>query len=105
LTQEVANPGVRAAAERAAVNMPIQGSAADILKVAMIRLHERLGQRDLDATLILQVHDELVLEVAEADLEATTELLVDTMSHAAELRVPLKVDVSVGKNWMAMKSA
>jgi DNA polymerase-1 len=105
LTQRAVNQAVRGAAERAAVNMPIQGSAADVLKIAMIRLHERLQPQTLDAHMILQVHDELVLEVAEADLEPARDLLVETMSNAVQLRVPLKVDVSVGKNWMEMKNA
>jgi len=104
LTQHTINQTVQNAAERAAVNMPIQGSAADILKVAMIQLHDRLQSGSLDAHMILQVHDELVLEVAEKDLAAATDLLVETMSNAAKLRVPLKVDVSVGKNWMEMKN-
>ena len=105
LTRQATNQAVRGGAERAAVNMPIQGSAADVLKVAMIRLHERLQSGTLDAHMILQVHDELVLEVAEADLEPARELLAETMSNAVQLRVPLKVDVSVGKNWMEMKNA
>jgi len=105
LTQHTVNQAVRAAAERAAVNMPIQGSAADILKIAMIRLHDRLLSAGLDARMILQVHDELVLEVSEGDRAAAQELLVDTMAHAVELRVPLKVDVAVGQNWMEMNNA
>jgi len=105
LTQETVNPNVRSAAERAAVNMPIQGSAADVIKVAMIRLHDKLRAAGLDAHMILQVHDELVLEVSETDLGSARELTVDTMSGAVELRVPLKVDVSVGPNWMEMQDA
>jgi DNA polymerase-1 len=105
LMQPAVNQAVRGAAERAAVNMPIQGSAADVLKVAMIRLHQRLQTKDLDAQMILQVHDELVLEVAEQDLEPAKDLLMETMANAVELRVPLKVDVSVGKNWMEMQDA
>ena len=99
------NRAVRSAAERAAINMPIQGSAADILKLAMIRLYDALQESELDARMILQVHDELVLEVAEADLEATTEMVVDIMSSAYELDVPLKVDAAVGENWMEMNPA
>jgi DNA polymerase I len=99
------NQAVRRAAERAAINMPIQGSAADILKLAMIRLHDALQDATVDAHMILQVHDELVLEVAEADLDATAELVVDIMCSAYELDVPLKVDAAVGKNWMEMNPA
>ncbi len=109
LFPELQNPStsqaVRRAAERAAINMPIQGSAADILKLAMIRLYDALHDSGLDAHMILQVHDELVLEVAEADLEPTTDLVVEIMSSAYELDVPLKVDVAVGENWMEMNPA
>jgi len=94
---------VRRAAERAAVNMPIQGSAADIIKLAMINLHRLLRERGLASAMILQVHDELVLEVPEAELDQVRELVVDTMSNAYRLNVPLKVDTAVGKNWMEMK--
>ncbi|MGI6367676.1 MAG: DNA polymerase I [Anaerolineae bacterium] len=103
LAQRSVNPAVRNAAERAAVNMPIQGSAADILKVAMIRLYRELRSGKLDAHMILQVHDELVLEVADDDVDEARALLVETMSHAVDLRVPLQVEVSIGRNWMEMK--
>jgi len=93
----------RRGAERAAINMPIQGSAADIIKLAMIVLQRRLGEQELPAYLVLQVHDELVLEVREDALEATRALVVDSMENAYKLRVPLKVDVAIGKNWMEMK--
>ncbi|MBN1401267.1 MAG: DNA polymerase I [Anaerolineae bacterium] len=92
------------AAERAAVNMPIQGSAADIIKLAMIELHEHLAEGGLAAQLVLQVHDELVLEVPEEELSETRELVVGIMSQAYKLDVPLKVDAAVGQNWMEMKS-
>jgi DNA polymerase-1 len=105
LQNRATNQAVRRAAERAAINMPIQGSAADILKVAMIRLHAALQERGLDAHMILQVHDELVLEVAEAELAPAAELVVEIMSSAYKLDVPLKVDVAVGKNWMEMNPA
>jgi len=95
--------GSRRAAERAAVNMPIQGSAADIIKIAMIELHRRLGEEGLPAHLVLQVHDELVLEVREDALKTTRALVIECMESAYELRVPLKVDAAVGRNWMEMK--
>jgi len=97
------NASLKRAAERAAVNMPIQGSAADIIKLAMIRLHHLLRERGLHGYMVLQVHDELVLEVPEEELEETQALVVETMEQAYKLRVPLKVDAAVGKNWMEMK--
>jgi DNA polymerase I len=107
LTMPGGNPQIRRAAERAAVNMPIQGSAADIIKLASIALHRRLKERGLRAALVLQVHDELVLEVPEEELDETRDLVVETMSNAGTshiaLSIPLKVDVSVGQNWMEMK--
>lgn len=95
------------AEERAAINMPIQGTAADILKQSMINLYDRLAETRLDATMILQVHDELVLEVKETDLPATTKLVVETMETALPdgkpLRVPLKANASSGQNWCDME--
>lgn len=91
----------RLRAEREAINHPIQGTAADIIKIAMLRLHDALPK--YDARLLLQVHDELLLEVAEDQVEAVTELMTDIMSDAFSLDVPLKVDASVGKNWLALK--
>ncbi len=95
-----------AAEERAAINMPIQGTAADILKQSMINLHGRLAEARLDASMILQVHDELVLEVKEDQLPAVTALVVETMETAfpdgKPLRVPLKANASSGRNWRDM---
>ena len=95
-----------AAEERAAINMPIQGTAADILKQSMINLQGRLAQEQCDAAMILQVHDELVLEVKEADLPAVTALVVQTMESAfpdgKPLRVPLRANASYGRNWRDM---
>ena len=99
------NNNVRQRAEREAINMPIQGTSADILKLALLNLHANLRESGLDAHLILQVHDELVLEVAEADVSATRELVVKTMESAYELSVPLKVETSVGKNWFDMEES
>ena len=93
----------RLGAERMAVNMPVQGTAADIIKVAMIRLHDALGQSDLRARLLLQVHDELVLEVERVDLDATAELVLRIMEGAAELSVPLLADVNAGPRWDEME--
>jgi DNA polymerase-1 len=93
------NGARRAAAERMAINMPLQGTAADIMKLAMIRLDHRLDQSQLKARLLLQVHDELVLEVDRPDLQATARLVVDTMENAYDLTVPLEAEVLSGQNW------
>ncbi len=97
-----ANRGIRQAAERMAVNMPIQGTAADIMKLAMIRLDRALHGSGLRAHQLLQVHDELVLETHRDDLDALVPLLREAMQGAAELMVPLDVDVKVGSNWSEM---
>ena len=94
----------KAAAEREAINMPVQGSAADIMKVAMRRVHDALLEGGFDARLLLQVHDELVLEVPEAELAQIATLVKDEMSGAYELVVPLKVDVKIGQNWYEMET-
>ncbi|MCP4361911.1 MAG: DNA polymerase I [Chloroflexi bacterium] len=88
-------------AEREAVNHPIQGTAADIVKLAMIDLHEKLAS--YEAQMLLQVHDELLLELPDKELEVVQSLVVDTMSGAYQLDVPLKVDASVGRTWLALK--
>jgi DNA polymerase-1 len=95
--------GLEAQQLRAAANAPIQGSSADIIKLAMVRLHHELRQRQLAARLLLQVHDELVLEAAPADLEAVLELTRRTMEEVIQLRVPLVVETGVGANWMDAK--
>ena len=96
-----ADARTRVGAENAAVNTPVQGSAADIIKRAMIDLEAALGRRsDLHGQLLLQVHDELVLEVPESELEATTAVVRTAMSGAMELAVPLDVDVGHGPNWL-----
>ncbi len=101
-SRSAANNNERAA-ERAAVNMPIQGSAADIIKLAMIVLDRRLREEGLASRMVLQVHDELVLEVPKAELARTQALVVETMERAYSLDVPLKVEAATGKNWMEMK--
>ncbi|HWV36942.1 MAG TPA: DNA polymerase I [Vulgatibacter sp.] len=95
------NPALRQAAERAAINMPIQGTAADIIKRAMVGLDARLRETDTGARLLLQVHDELVLEAPRAYVEATCELVRGEMERAASLAVPLVVEVGHGPNWAA----
>ncbi|MDH3664839.1 MAG: DNA polymerase I, partial [Alphaproteobacteria bacterium] len=93
------NPARRGYAERAAINAPIQGTAADIMKRAMIQVDRAIGRSDLGARMLLQVHDELVFELPEAELDATAELVRKTMENAAHLSVPLTVEVGSGANW------
>ncbi len=90
-------------AERTAINSPIQGTAADIVKIAMIRIHRALQEEDLSVKILLQVHDELVLEVPKAQVDKTCALVKEKMESAAKLLVPLKVDLNTASNWMDMK--
>ncbi len=90
---------LRAAAEREATNAPLQGSAADLMKLAMVRLDRRLGVASLDAVMLLQIHDELIFEVAKRDLEAVGRIVKYEMEHALELSVPLEATLKTGKNW------
>ena len=92
----------RQRAERQAINMPIQGTAADIMKLAMIHVHRRLREAGYRARILLQVHDELVLEVAEEDLPATAALVRETMEQAFTLDAPLKAEAQSGRNWLDM---
>ena len=85
--------------ERVAMNAPIQGTAADIIKIAMIRVHKALKDEGLDAKLILQVHDELIIEASQKDAEKAKEILVREMENAASLAVPLEVAAEIGENW------
>src|SRR5699024_3620079 len=91
------NAIVRGMAERNAVNAPIQGSAADIIKIAMIRIHEQLKERKLKTKMLLQVHDELVFDVYKPELEEVKELITEAMENAFELRVPRSEERRVGK--------
>jgi DNA polymerase-1 len=93
------NRVVRANGERMAINTPLQGSAADIIKVAMLRVDDALRREGLASRLVLQVHDELVLEVPSAEVDAVRELVTREMGGAATLKVPLVVDTGVGRNW------
>ncbi|WP_303753932.1 DNA polymerase I [Enterococcus sp. S86.2] len=97
------NFNVRSFAERTAINTPIQGSAADILKIAMIDLAKRLQEESLSAVMLLQVHDELVFEVPENELEKLDKLVKDVMENAVALHVPLVTDSSWGKTWYDAK--
>jgi DNA polymerase-1 len=95
------NVQIRAAAERAAVNLPIQGTAADIMKKAMIQVHAALGSSN--ARMILTVHDELLFEVPMPAAEEAAHLVREQMQNAASLNVPLTVDVGIGENWKDAK--
>ncbi|HJX61584.1 MAG TPA: DNA polymerase I, partial [Dehalococcoidia bacterium] len=98
-----ANAVVRQAAERAAVNMPVQGTAADIIKIAMNRIDAELEARRLKSRMTLQVHDELIFECPAAELDEVRKLALDIMPRSLEMKVPLKVDTKVGKNWGEME--
>ena len=93
------NKNLQAFGERVAKNTPIQGTAADIIKIAMIRVYDRLKQSGLDAKLILQVHDELIVEAREDCAEEVAALLREEMENAVKLAVPMTVDVNIGKTW------
>jgi DNA polymerase-1 len=92
---------VRQAAERNAVNAPIQGSAADIIKIAMINIHKKLTSENWKSKMLLQVHDELVFDVHLSELEAIKPMIKHEMENAFELAVPLEVDMGTGENWLA----
>ncbi len=97
------NANLRGFAERTAINTPLQGSAADLIKLAMIRIHRELKERGLRSRMLLQVHDELVLEAPEAELEDVRRLTKTAMEQAQKLSVPLVVEVGVGRNWREVK--
>ena len=94
------NSLLRSNAERNAINAPIQGTAADIIKIAMINIHRRIKESGLEAYMLLQVHDELIFEVAESEMEILKTLVVSEMESAARLDVPLIVDHGFGKDWL-----
>ena len=94
------NQVVRGGAERNAVNAPIQGSAADIIKIAMIRIYEQLQREHLQTKMLLQVHDELVFDVPRSEIETVKPLIKDAMESAYTLTVPLVVDIGIGDNWL-----
>lgn len=95
------NRVAREAAERAALNAPMQGTAADIIKRAMIQIAARLQSEKLSSRMLLQVHDELIFEVQAGEQETLEALVREEMGHAAQLRVPLEVNVGIGANWDA----
>jgi DNA polymerase-1 len=97
------NFAVRSRAEREAINMPIQGTASDIVKIAMIRVAEALRREKLETKMIMQVHDELLFEAPESEVKAASDIIVREMENAATLDVPLVVEIGVGDNWMDTK--
>jgi len=90
---------VRQAAERMAINMPVQGTAADIIKLAMIKIQNEMNLQKLKSKMILQVHDELLFEVLQGEIEPMKRLVKEIMPKAMEFSVPLKVEVKLGQNW------
>jgi DNA polymerase-1 len=97
------NPNVRSLAERLAINSVVQGSAADLIKVAMVNLQSRIEREDLPARLLLQIHDELVIEAPEEHADAMSAVLVEAMRSAMEMKVPLEVEAGIGKDWFEAK--
>jgi DNA polymerase-1 len=95
-----ANAVVRSAAERNAVNAPIQGSAADIIKIAMINIHKKLTSENWKSKMLLQVHDELVFDVHNSELEKIQPMIKYEMENAYQMAVPLDVELGVGKDWL-----
>ena len=93
----------RSFGERVAMNSPIQGAAADIIKIAMIRVNQRLKDQKMKSRLVLQVHDELLIEANEPELDEVQNILKEEMEHAAELKVPLEIDMHTGDNWYEAK--
>ena len=94
------NGAMRAFGKRVAMNAPIQGTAADVMKMAMIAVRDRLIREELDAKIVMQVHDELVVEARDEDVELCKQILREEMEKISELSVPLTVDVTSGKNWL-----
>ena len=92
----------RESAERMAINMPVQGTSADIIKIAMVNLHREMETRGMKTMMTLQVHDELVFEVPPEEMDALKQLVLEIMPAAIKLVVPLKIDIKVGQNWGEM---
>ena len=97
------NKIVKALGERLAMNAPIQGTAADIIKLAMVNVYNKLKELNLNSKLILQVHDELIINVVKGELDIVKKLLKEEMENTIKLSVPLDVDVNVGEDWYKLK--
>ena len=89
--------------ERIAFNTPIQGSSADIMKMAMVEVYRKLKENNLESKMIVQIHDEIVIDAKESELEELKSIIKDTMENIVKLRVPLKVEISTGKTWYDAK--
>ena len=100
---KASNFATRSFGERVALNMPIQGTAADIIKLAMVKVFQRLGAEGLEARLIMQVHDELIVECPQAEAEAVQALLAQEMEGVYQLAVPLTAEAHSGRNWLEAK--
>jgi DNA polymerase-1 len=97
------NFSLRSYGERNAQNSPLQGSAADLIKLAMVGIHRTIRDQGLSGRMLLQVHDELIFEVPPGEVEAVTQLVREHMENVVQLRVPLVVDIGVGPNWLEAK--
>jgi DNA polymerase-1 len=97
------NYNLRSFGERAAMNMPLQGSSADIIKIAMVNVHKRLKEECPNSYLILQVHDELIIDASASEVEKAKEILIYEMENAVKLSVPLDVEASCGSSWYEAK--
>jgi DNA polymerase-1 len=97
------NGTIRARAEREAINMPIQGTASDIVKIAMLKVDQAIKREKLKARMLMQIHDELLVEAPFEEVDRVSELLKREMENAVQLDVPLVADVGVGDNWMDAK--
>jgi len=97
------NPGLRSFGERAAINAPIQGTSADIIKIAMVKLYNNLKEKGLDAHILLQIHDELLIEAKSSELEKAMKITKESMENAVELGIKMPVDIKIGKNWSELK--
>lgn len=89
--------------ERVAMNSPIQGTAADIIKIAMVRVNVKLKEKNMKSRLILQIHDELLIEAWMEELDEVKEILKTEMMHAADLEIPLEIDINTGSSWYEAK--
>ena len=97
------NRQVREFAERIALNTPIQGTAADLIKIVMIEIFEEMSQRHCRSKMILQVHDELVFEAHKSELDWMKKMVKDKMENSLKLKVPIKVEIGVGENWLELE--
>jgi DNA polymerase-1 len=100
---ESRNANQRGFAERTAINTPLQGTAADLIKLAMIAIDRKLATQNLRTRMVLQVHDELLFEVPEDETEAISRLVKDAMENVIQLRVPIVADLAFGNNWRDME--